>query len=138
MSVSGIDKRKMFIEVDFKSKVFLAFEQALRGALEEEGELTTTSLEVEYLHRESRCEVLIGRDDINNDVITLCHVFFSVCLHWRSFLLRVDWWKSDSSVDGKPQGNWKWNSNSRNVVVLKLSFLFPPCRHSAPESLLAA
>ena len=71
MSVSGIDKRKMFIEVDFKSKVFLAFEQALRGALEEEGELTTTSLEVEYLHRESRCEVLIGRDDINNDVITL-------------------------------------------------------------------
>ena len=39
----------MFIEVDFKSKVFLAREQTLRGALEEEGEFTTTSLEVEYL-----------------------------------------------------------------------------------------
>ena len=70
----SIDKRKMFIEVDFKSKVFLACEQTLRGALEEEGELTTTSLEVEYRHRKSRCKVLIGRDD-NNDVITLATCF---------------------------------------------------------------
>ena len=50
-------------------------EQALRGALaagrEKEGELATTSLEFEYLHRKSRCEMLIGGDDISNDVITL-------------------------------------------------------------------
>jgi len=52
----------------------LACEQAVRGALsagrEREGELATTSLEFEYLHRKSRCEMLIG-DDISNDVITL-------------------------------------------------------------------
>ena len=52
----------------------LACEQALRSALaagqEKEGELATTSLEFEYLHRESRCEMLIGGDDIINDVIT--------------------------------------------------------------------
>ena len=53
----------------------LACEQAHRGALvagrEKEGELATTSLEFEYLRRKSQCEMLIGRDDISNDVITL-------------------------------------------------------------------
>ena len=53
----------------------VACEQAHWGALvagrEKEGELATTSLEFEYLHRKSRCEMLIGRDDISNDVITL-------------------------------------------------------------------
>ena len=34
-------------------------------------ELATSSLEFEYLHRKSRCEMLIGRDDISYDVITL-------------------------------------------------------------------
>ena len=50
-------------------------EQALRGALaagrEKEGELATSSPEFEYLHRRSRCKMLIGGDDISNDVITL-------------------------------------------------------------------
>ena len=53
----------------------LACEQAVRGALsagrEREGELATTFLEFEYLHRKSRREMLIGGDDISNDVITL-------------------------------------------------------------------
>ena len=53
----------------------LACEQAIRGALaagrEKERELATTSLELEYLHRKSRCKMLIGGDDISNDVITL-------------------------------------------------------------------
>ena len=53
----------------------VACEQAHWGALvagrEKEGELATTSLEFEYLHRKSLCEMLIGRDDISNDVITL-------------------------------------------------------------------
>ena len=52
----------------------LASEQTLWGALaagrEKEGELATTSLEFEYLHRKSRCEMLIDGDDISNDVIT--------------------------------------------------------------------
>ena len=47
----------------------------LRGALaagrEKERELATTSLYFEYLHRKRRCEMLIGGDDISNDVITL-------------------------------------------------------------------
>ena len=38
---------------------------------ENEIELSFTSLEFEYLHRKSRCEMLIGGDDISNDVITL-------------------------------------------------------------------
>ena len=36
-----------------------------------EEELATTSLEFEYLHRNFRCEMLIGGDDIRNDVIAL-------------------------------------------------------------------
>ena len=39
------------------------------AAMEEE--LATTSLEFEYLHRNFRCEMLIGGDDIRNDVIAL-------------------------------------------------------------------
>ena len=38
---------------------------------QKEGELATTSLEFEYLHRKSLCEMLIGGDDISYDVITL-------------------------------------------------------------------
>ena len=53
----------------------LACKQALQGApvavREKEEELVTTSLESEYLHGKSRCKMLIGRDDISNDVITL-------------------------------------------------------------------
>ena len=38
---------------------------------EQEQELATTSLEIEYLHRKSLCEMLIGGDDISYDIITL-------------------------------------------------------------------
>ena len=82
---------------------------------EKEGELATTSLEFEYLHRKSPCEMLIGGDYISNDVINLgaCfHVFWNVCLHSRSFPF-----PSHSSVDGEPQGNCRRNSNSRNVIA---------------------
>ena len=64
------------------------------------------------------------------------HVFFNVCLHLRSFPLCADWRKSNSSVDGEPHGNWRWNSSSRDVVASSPSF-FPSRRQSAPESLLA-
>ena len=96
----------------------LACEQALRDALaagwEKERELATTSLKFENLHRKIRGEMLIGGDDVSYDVITPWHVFFNVCLHSRSFLPLADWRKSDSSVEGEQQGNWRWNSNSRN------------------------
>ena len=45
---------------------------------EKEGELATTSLDYEYLHRKSPYKMLIGGDDVSksNDL----HVFFYVCL----------------------------------------------------------
>ena len=65
--------------------------------------------------------MLIGGDDISNDVNTLntcCHVFFNVCLHSRSFPLRADWWKYDSTVD----------RDSRYVVASSPSFSYPVAR----------
>ena len=47
------------------------------------------SLEFEYLHRKSRCEMLIGGDDISNDLITL-RTCFSMFVY-----IRADWLKSN-------------------------------------------
>ena len=117
-------------------------EQALRGNLvagrEKEGEFATTSLEFEYLHWKSQCKMLIGRDVISNDVITLgtCfHVFYNVCLHLRWFPLCAHWRKSDSSVDGEPQGNWRWNSYSRDVVASSPNYCLLPFPAPLPERL---
>ena len=128
----------------FPSACVIAFEQALRGTLvawrEKEGELATTSLEFEYLHRKSRCEMLIGGDVFSNDIIThvACfHVFFNVCLHSRWFRLRADWfaeiWQlSRRGTTGELEVEFKFQRRS-----CKLFFLFPPSLQSAPESLLA-
>ena len=91
------------------------------------------SLEFEYLHQKCQCKMLIGRDDISKDVIThgACfHVLFNVCLHSCWFPLCADWWKSDSSVDVEPLGNWRQNSNFRDihVVVSSPSFFLPWCQ----------
>jgi len=66
-------------------------EQALRGApeagREKKGELATTYLEFEYLHPKSRCEMLIGGDDISNDDNTLdtyFSMFVYICALFRS------------------------------------------------------
>ena len=72
--------------------------------------------------------MLIGGDDFSNDVITLGTCFFNVCSHSHSFSLRADWRKSDSSVDGEPQGNWKWNLNLQALL---------PYRPAAREPLRA-
>ena len=48
--------------------------------------------------------MLIGGDDISNDVITRGTCFPYVCLHSRSFPLRAGWRKSGSSVDGELRG----------------------------------
>ena len=68
--------------------------------------------------------MLLGKDDITNDVITLgpCFpVFVYICADWR---------KSDNSVDGEPQGNWWWSIKFQRCSC-NLSFLFLPCRQSA-------
>ena len=56
----------------------------LYGALwQKEGELAITSLEFEYLHQKSRCEMLIGGDGIGNDGITL-GTCFPICVYIRA------------------------------------------------------
>ena len=68
----------------------LACEQVGGGAGKKEGELATTSLEFEYLHRKSHCEMLIGGDDISTDVITLCtcfSMFVNICARFRFTLI---------------------------------------------------
>ena len=100
----------------------------LASGQEEEGELATMSLEFENLHQKSQCEMLIGGDDISNDVITLAaclHVFFNVCFHSPSFPLCADCQKSNSLVDREPQANWRQNSNFRDIVASSPSFSHP-------------
>ena len=102
-----------------------ASEQALQSALvvgwEKEGELATTSLEFEYLHWKSQCKILIGRDDISNDVYpwrVLPCVFqclFTFVLISPSHWLAEIWQLSR-------RGNWRQNSNSRDVVASSPSF----------------
>ena len=59
------------------------------------------------------------------------HVFFNLCFHSCLFLLHADWQKSDSSVDREPWGNWRWNSNSNDIVASSPSFSCPAAR--APQ-----
>ena len=83
-------------------------------------------------------EMLIGKDDISNDVVILgecvsIFVYICACLHFALIGKNLT-----AHVYGELQGNWIWNSNSRDIhVVCKISFLFPSRRESARESLLA-
>ena len=56
---------------------------ALAAGQEKEGELATTSLEFEYLRPKSLYEMLISRDDISNDFITLS-TYFSMFVYIRA------------------------------------------------------
>ena len=74
---------------------WVACEQALWGTLEagweKEGELESTSLAFEYLHRKSQCgNMLIGGDDIGNDVIipgTCFSMFVNIQAHFHFALI---------------------------------------------------
>ena len=69
-------------------------------------------------------------------------LFYNYCRRvLRSFLLRDDWWKFHSTVDREPQGNCRWNSNSRDVVGSCPSFSCPAarvprraCSHTIPKA----
>ena len=56
---------------------------ALEAGREKEGELATTSLQFEYLRQKSRCEMLIGGDDISYYFITL-GICFSMFVYIRA------------------------------------------------------
>ena len=61
----------MYVEKEKYSNTINIKQNSLAGrGQEKEGETGTTSLEFEY-----RCEMLIGGDDISNDVITLSTCF---------------------------------------------------------------
>ena len=65
-------------------------EALLRWGPKKEGELATRNLEFEYLHRKSRCEMLIGGDDCSNDIVTLgtCFsMFVYICARFRFSLI---------------------------------------------------
>ena len=68
--------------------------------------------------------------------LPLARVFQCLFTLMHLFPLCADWQKSDSSVDGEPQGNWRWNSNSTDVVASSPSFSCPAAK-STPESSLA-
>ena len=75
------------------------------------------SLEFEYLLQKSRCEMLISRDDISNDVITIpLALAFNVCIHLQLFLLCAVWRKSDSEL-----------SCRRAIGELEVEFKFQRC-----------
>ena len=77
--------------------------------------------------------MLIGGDGNSNNVITLVTLFF---FYIRSFPLRTDWRKSDSSVTGGATGELEVEFKFQRRSC-KLSFLFPSRRQSTLESLLA-
>ena len=58
---------------------------AVAAGREQEGKLAITALEFEYLHQKSQCKMLIGRDEISNDIITLgtCFSMFFFYVHAR-------------------------------------------------------
>ena len=98
------------------------------------------SQEFEYLRRKTRCEILIGGDNISNDAITL-GTRFSMFVYVRAHFRFAPWRKYDSSVDGEPQENWGWNSNSRDVVASSPSFSLPatiPPRRTCSQAILIA
>ena len=102
---------------------------------EKEGELATTSLEFEYLHWKSRCAMLIGRDDISNDIITL-GTFISMFVYNRDSFY-FSWFAeieqlNQQEAKGELEVEFKFQRRS-----CKLFFLFLPHRQSALESLLA-
>ena len=101
---------------------------------EKEGELENTSLEFKHLHRKSRCEMLIGEDDIINDVITLgwcLSMFVYIRARFRFALIGGNLAAQSKGSRGKLEVEFKFQRRS-----CKLAFLFPPRRQTLPRFFL--
>ena len=113
----------------------LACEQALRGALaagrEKEGELATTPLEFEYLHRKVDAKLVMK----SNDVITLgtCFLTFVYIRARFRFVLIGGNLTAQSTGSHKGIGGGFQIPETQLQALLRL----PLRRQSAPESLLA-
>ena len=81
----------------------------------------------EYLHRKSRCKMVIAGDDITNNIITLRARFRFAMIEGNLTAQSM----------GSPRGIGGGIQILETYCSCKLSFLFPPCRSGAPESLLA-
>ena len=95
-------------------------------------ELATSSLEFEYLHRKSRCEMLIGRDDLVMTSLPLARVFqrlFKFAFVSASRWLTEIWQLNRRGATGELEGEFKFRRRS-----YKLPFIFPPRRQSTSES----
>ena len=105
--------------------IIVACKQALWGSLavgqEKEGELATTSLEFEYLHGKSQCQMLIGRDDISNDIITLgtCFSMF-VYIHARFHFTLIG-----GNLTAQSTGSHRGNGGGIQIPETKLRALLP-------------
>ena len=86
-----------------------------------------SSLEFEYLHRKSRCEMLIGRDGISNDVIIL-GTCFSMFVYIRA---RFRFALTGGYLTAQSTGSHRWNSQLQGLLP------FPAPPPERPESLLA-
>ena len=85
--------------------------------------------------------MLVGGDDISNDIITLGTCFRYVFFFFFFFtlaLVSASRWLAEIG-----QLSWRGATGALEVEfnferrICKLSFLFPPRRQSAPDSLLA-
>ena len=84
------------------------------------------SLEFEYLCRKSRCEMLSGRDDISNDVITLgtCFSLFGY-IHAHSCFTLIG---GNLTVQSMRSHSWGIGGGiqiSRDIVASSASFSCP-------------
>ena len=79
--------------------------------------------EIGYLHWKSRCKMLIGRDELVMMSLPLACVFALICG-------KLTAQSTGSHIELNVEFKFQRHS-------CKLPFLFPPCRQSAPESLLA-
>ena len=102
----------------------------LAAGREKEGEL-------EYLHRKSRCEMVIGGDDISSDIITL-GTCFSMFVYVRArFRFAMIGGNLTAQSMESPRRIGGGIQIPETYCSCRLSFLFPPCRSGVPESLLA-
>ena len=131
--LSEWDRKRYYNTTEFWHN--LACKQALQGALvagrEKIGEPGTSSLEFEWLHPKCRSQMLIGGDDISNDVITLgaCfHVFFNVfftfafvsALRWLAKIWQLSW----RGVTGELEAEFKFQRRCKLQAFLP--FPTPP------------
>ena len=79
------------------------------------------SLEFEYLHRKSRCKMLIGGNDISNDVIphsTCFSVFVYICTCFRLIVI-------DGNLAAQSTGSHRGILGGIQIPEMQLQALLP-------------